>query len=127
VTPRFNVIGTMINRLSSENKDLLKKVGSGGDFPPIKSVLQTFVELFRTFQSSGKELDGLILRQVEMRQTTDRVTVTLKGTAPSTQMIDELKKAVQKAYSDVSPGPVSSDTETSRYAFDGFVIQIPTK
>lgn len=123
--PRFAQIGTMTNRLAAENKDLLKKVGSGGDFPPIRSVLQTYVELFRALQASGKQLEGLIVRQIEVRQTTERVTLTLKGSAPTTQMIDDLRKAVQKAYPDVSPGPVTSDTDSSRYAFDGFVIQIP--
>lgn len=126
-TSRFNLIGAMTNRLATENRDLLKKVGSGGDFPPIRSVLQTFVELFRTFQSAGKELDGLILRQIDVRQTGESVTVTLKGDVPSTQMIDDLKKAVQKAYPEVDAGSVNSDPETGRFAFDGFSIKISTK
>jgi len=126
-TARFEQIGTMVRRLDSENKDLLKRVGSGGDFPPIKSVLQTFVGMFRALQSSNKALEGLIVRQIEMRQTGERVSVTLRGSAPSTQMIDELKKALQKYVppENVSPGPITSDDEKGVFTFDGFVITIP--
>ncbi len=125
--PRFSIVRTMIARLADENRQLLQRVGSGGDFVQIRSVLRTLVELFRALKEAGPQLQGLLLRQIDMRQMSDNVTVTFKGSVPTTEMIDNLKRAVLKVTNDegVRSGPVKSDADTGLYVFDGFTITIP--
>jgi hypothetical protein len=119
----FEVINRMLARVGRSNREYRKRFGgsSGGEFPPLRSALDIWKDVFRGIQMA--RVGGLILDSMLVTQTGIRMT----GSVADSDSLYTLKDGIQKAsdlFVEVNPGTFKTEKD-GRFSFPSFTIKLP--
>jgi len=119
----FTVIAEMAGNVQRSNRDYRKRFGGAGsgEFPPLRSALEIWKDVFRGIQMANVrafKLDSMAVTQTNVR---------FAGSVPessATYAIEESLKKASDLFKDAKAGRINTEKDGT-FSFPNFVIELP--